>query len=337
MKNSISNQLLPKGRTLYFNEELHKYTDDFGNPYISVTTLVHKYVEEFKENEIAKACERIGRNPNHPDYIKYKNKSVKQLKLEWKEERERACNEGTKKHNYLEDAIKSNNGYKKNAKGFIEDKIYTIDDIIKNHNYGQLKLNDFINSGVKEKYPKIYTIIESFVKAGYKIYAEIGVYDYKYLISGLIDVLLVKGDEFIILDWKTNKAPIRFEGGYWLKNKNGLLDFDNNGNILNDYKITGKTFHYPLDDLEDSTGNHYAMQLSSYAHFVETFGFKCKGLILCHIRTIPEKKDIFDRIVNEEFQIVDIKTMPYLKDNVKKMINHYIQENINNSTIILFR
>ena len=184
MPNLVSTQLMSKGRILFFNEENHKYVDDLGNPYISVTTLIHKYTEEFKENEIAKACERIGKNPNHPKYLTYKGKSAKQLKLEWQAERDRACSEGTKKHNYLEDCIKSNNGYKKNAKGFIDDRIYTIDDIIKNHRYGILNIDSFAKSGIKDRYPTIYNTIAGLVNVGFKIYAEIGTYDYKYLVSG---------------------------------------------------------------------------------------------------------------------------------------------------------
>ena len=336
MPNLVSTQLMSKGRILFFNEENHKYVDDLGNPYISVTTLIHKYTEEFKENEIAKACERIGKNPNHPKYLTYKGKSAKQLKLEWQAERDRACSEGTKKHNYLEDCIKSNNGYKKNAKGFIDDRIYTIDDIIKNHRYGILNIDSFAKSGIKDRYPTIYNTIAGLVNVGFKIYAEIGTYDYKYLVSGLIDVLLVRDKEFIILDWKTNKAPIKFEGGYWSKNKNGELDFDDTGNILNEYNYTGKTFQYPLDKLEDSYGNIYAMQLSTYAHLVETFGYKCVGLILCHIRTVPEKRDIFDRVIRNEFQVVEIKKFPYLKNEVVTMLNDYAQKNINNTTINKF-
>ena len=56
----VSEKILPKGRILYFNEEEHKYTDDLGNGYISVTTLIGKYTQEFKKEEIAAACERIG-------------------------------------------------------------------------------------------------------------------------------------------------------------------------------------------------------------------------------------------------------------------------------------
>ena len=47
MPNLVSTQLMSKGRILFFNEENHKYVDEMGNPYITVTTLMHKYTEEF--------------------------------------------------------------------------------------------------------------------------------------------------------------------------------------------------------------------------------------------------------------------------------------------------
>lgn len=202
---------MPKGRILYFNEEEHKYTDDLGNGYISVTTLIGKYTQEFKKEEIAAACERIGKNPRHPKYQKYKGKTKKQILWEWEQETIKACDKGTKKHNYLETAIKTCNGYKLNANGFINDRIYTIDDIVGSHKYGKLNLEYFVKTGIREKYPDIFSLIAALVTKGYHIYAEIGVYDSQNLVSGLIDILLIRDKEFIILDWKTNKAPIRFE------------------------------------------------------------------------------------------------------------------------------
>lgn len=92
----VSEKILPKGRILYFNEEEHKYTDDLGNGYISVTTLIGKYTQEFKKEEIAAACERIGKNPRHPKYqnikVKLRNKffgngNKKLLRLVIKEQR----------------------------------------------------------------------------------------------------------------------------------------------------------------------------------------------------------------------------------------------------------
>ena len=158
----VSEKILPKGRILYFNEEEHKYTDDLGNGYISVTTLI-------------KTC----------------------------------------------------NGYKLNANGFINDRIYTIDDIIGSHKYGKLNLEYFVKTGIREKYPDIFSLIAALVTKGYHIYAEIGVYDSQNLVSGLIDILLIRNKEFIILDWKTNKAPIRFESGYYDKKLDGTLDLNN--------------------------------------------------------------------------------------------------------------
>jgi len=98
-----------------------------------------------------------------------------------------------------------------------------------------------------------------------QILAEIGVYHPEYLISGLVDILFVKGDEFFILDWKTNKAPIRFEGGYWAKKADGTIDLDK-------YIITNETMLFPINHLQDSTGIHYSLQLSMYDYLIEQWG-----------------------------------------------------------------
>ena len=107
---------------------------------------------------------------------------------------------------------------------------------------------------VFEKYPDIFNLIAALVTKGYHIYAEIGVYDSQNLVSGLIDILLIRDKEFIILDWKTNKAQIRFESGYYDKKLDGTLDLNN---------FIYKSILSSLDHLADSIGNHYAMQLST--------------------------------------------------------------------------
>ena len=145
-------------------------------------------------------------------YTEYKaeitNKLVEAYRAS-EQETIKACDKGTKKHNYLETAIKTCSGYKLNANGFINDRIYTIDDIVGSHKYGKLNLEYFVKTGIREKYPDIFSLIAALVMKGYHIYAEIGVYDSQNLVSGLIDILLIRDKEFIILDWKTNKAPIR--------------------------------------------------------------------------------------------------------------------------------
>ena len=166
--------------TIFFNEEAHKYTNELGFTYTSTTTLIGKYCPKQDFNEIAKACERIGRNPNHKDYLKYKGKFAHQIIEEWNKITEESCAFGTIKHNFLECAVKNSNQFFINAKGFIDGQIYTIDDILFKHNYGRVKLEVFERSGVKEKYPIIYNILLGFHNLGYHIYAEIGVYDDTY-------------------------------------------------------------------------------------------------------------------------------------------------------------
>jgi len=312
----MSQELIPKGRILYFNEEHHKYTDDLNQKYTSTTTVIGKYTEDFKTKEIAKACERIGKNPSHAKYLLYKGKSAKQLIYEWKLETERACAKGTAKHNYLEDSIKSSNNYKKDANGFINDRIYTIDDIIQRHKYGKLKLSYFIKTGIDIKYPTIFNLIKELVNQGYRIYAEIGVYHTGFLISGLIDILLVNdNNEFIILDWKTNKAPLHFDCGYYEKNLNGTLN-------LNKWVAKDEYFEYPLNDLVDSVGNHYAMQLSTYGYLVESFGLTYKGFILCHIRTL----ELQFMANGDPIEEVKFYPIPYKKDHVIKMLTHHSKD-----------
>lgn len=317
---ALKYSLRPKGRILYFDEEAHRYTDDLVTPYTSTTTVIGKYYEKFdkKAKEIAAACEMIGKKPGHAKYLKYKGKTAKQLLYEWDQETIRACEKGTAKHNYLETSVKSANGYTRTAKGFINGRIYTIDNIIKGHSYGKLSLNHFVKTGIDIKYPRIFSLIKDFVDQGFKIYAEIGVYDVDLGVSGLIDILLVRGDEFVILDWKTNKAPIHFDAGYYEKIIGGM--YDGNLDLNNFIRTPEKFFYHPLSHLADSVGNHYTLQLSTYDYLVESFGFKCVGNILCHIRTIEGSDMAFGKVEEEEVKFLTIK---YLKDDVTAMLQDH--------------
>ena len=318
MSKHLRDTLIPKGRTIYFDEEHHKYTNELGFTYTSTTTVVGKYTDDFKSMKIAKACERIGHNPNHPKYLNYKGKTASQLVREWKQTTKEACEFGTKKHNFLEESVKQATGYKTNARGYIEGKIYTLDDVMINHNYGRLKIIEFAKTGVQNKYPKIFDILKGLSKAGYFIYAEIGVYDDLYGVSGLIDILCINhttGD-FIIVDWKTNKAPIHFDSGYYAKTIDGRLDLDK-------WISKDEHFAYPLNHLADSVGNHYAMQLSTYAYLVTTFGYTFKGLVLCHIRPIEEQF-----AVRENWkEVVEVFNLQYLENDSKLMLDDFRMKN----------
>lgn len=294
-------------RTIYFDEALHKYTDEYGNVFTSVTTVISKYVKEFESDKVAKICERIGKNPSHPKYLKYKGKSAKQLLAEWKETTNIALDKGNRKHNYLEYAIKHSNGYKKVEDQFIKDRIFTIPDIIENPIVGQTSIERLWELELDVKYPVIFNIICEFIKDGWKLYSEIGVYSIEHLISGLIDLLLVKDDMFFIIDWKTNKAPINFTSGYY--------DKDTNGELTDNFIEDGKTLLFPLNYMPASTGHKYSLQLSGYTNLVESFGLKSKGILLCHIQG------------EEGNEVVNLLNIKYLKSDINLLFNHHTSKN----------
>lgn len=314
---------------IYFKESTHVYTNEVGNRYISATTIIGKYEHKFsdKQNEIARACAKIGRNPNHPKYRKYKGKTASQILAGWDKTREDACALGNSKHDYLERSVKGASGfydvfgskYGGSSNPDTQVRLYTIEDVIDNPDSGKLNLDYFRAKGVHEKYPKIYNILVGFVREGWRVYSEVAVFDPHYLISGLIDILLVKGDKFIILDWKTNRHDVRFEAGYW--------DKDNDGNVIG-YKPNDEKFRYPLHELALSTGNKYSLQLSLYAYLTERFGLTHVTNILCHIRHEPYSIGDTDLTANPEWlgkNKVDIMPMPYLMTEIQSMIYDYEQ------------
>lgn len=279
---------------IYFDERLHKYTDDRGNTYSSVTTIISKYYEQFEADKIALACERIGRNPAHPKYLKYKGKTADEIKLSWKDTSETALINGSCKHDYLEDTIKKATKYRTiEGTDFIQDRLFTVDDIISKE-YGELDINWFIQSGIAFRYPKIYNAIATLHHAGFKFYAEVGVYSLRLLVSGKIDLLAVKDMQFIIIDWKTNKDDIRYESGYFEK--------DLDGKTTKNFIYTNKYMKPPLQFLADSTGVHYNLQVSGYAWLLEQFGLTNIGNIIYQIRETPDSVEYVNDVQLQDYK-----------------------------------
>lgn len=295
------------GVELFFDEGLHKYTDSRGNTYTSTTTLIDKYYEKFDTKKMARICELAGRKGD----IKYRGKTAKMLEKEWASKSKSACEYGNEKHGYLEDCVKSSTGYRNNAKELAGNgRMLTVSDVIKNPGFGELNIEYFIKTRINVLYPSIFKIIVSLVKQGYRIYAEIGVFKYDRLVSGTIDLLFIKDKQFVILDWKTNEADIRFESGYFVK--------DNGGNITTQFKETHKTFYPPLSHLPASTGHKYTLQLSMYAYLCEVLGLSCVAIVLCHIR----REMIMDIESQTLVEKVDFHNIQYLKDDIHALVEH---------------
>ena len=243
---------------LYFEEKDHRYTDTLGNEYLSVTTLIGKYHEKFD----VKYWARIK--------AKEQGKTEKQILKEWDRIKNEACERGTNKHNGIEDAIK--------YLTMVESgRCVTVADI-PNLIPKPLDVERF-KEATGNKYEEIYRVFDFYIQRGYTIYSEIALFLIDYLISGTIDILCIRDTDFVILDWKTNRDGLKFESGYYKKDKTTIPN-----QLTNEWVSTDKRMLPPLGHMQDCNGNHYTMQLSLYAIGVEMIlGIPCVGLGLCHI------------------------------------------------------
>lgn len=253
---------------LFFDEGPHKYTDTFGNEYRSVTTLIGDYYNHFDADYWAhkKAREQ--------------GKSEKAIRAEWDRIRDEACERGTKQHNGLEDAIKNVSQFK-DAIRYLEEtksgRCITIADI-PNLIPKPLDIEEFKNA-TNNKYPEIYRVFDFYSSKGYIIYSEIGAFLMDYLISGTIDIFCYRPTDFVILDWKTNRDGLKFEAGYYKKDKSTIPN-----QLTNEWVKKKQNMLPPLNHLDDCNGTHYSMQLSLYALMAEiVLDIPCVGLGLCHI------------------------------------------------------
>ena len=257
-----------KDNFLFFDEGPHKYTDTLGNEYRSVTTLIGDYYNHFDADYWAhkKAREQ--------------GKSEKQIRAEWDRIKDEACERGTATHNGIEDAIKSVSKFKEAIKYLEEVKsgrcitIADIPDLIPR----PLDVEEF-KVATNNKYPEIYRVFDFYTERGYIIYSEIGAFLIDYLISGTIDIFCYRPTDFVILDWKTNRDGLKFEAGYYKKDKSTIPN-----QLTNEWIKKKQNMLPPLNHLDDCNGMHYTMQLSLYAIMAEIIlDIPCIGLGLCHI------------------------------------------------------
>lgn len=255
---------------LYFDEAPHKYTDTYGNEYISVTTIIGNYSPKFdKDYWLHKKARELGI-------------TEKELAKRWQDITDEACTRGSHTHNGLEDGIKGSSMFKDAIKYLNQietGRCITVADI-PNLKARPLDIEKF-KEATNNKYPKIYEVFDFYITRGYTIYSEIGVFLPNLLISGTIDVLAIKSDRFVILDWKTNKDGLHFTSGYYKKDKTCKPVQLTNNWVEKDEKMLP-----PFNTLPECNGSHYTIQLSTYARMVELIlGIPCVGCGLCHIGT----------------------------------------------------
>lgn len=301
---------------IIFKEDNHSYTDTLGNIYKSTTQLLHDYKPAFdKSYWLKKKAKELGI-------------SEARLAKQWQDITDEACARGTKTHNGLEDGIKDSSMFRKAVQYMIREngEMITIADLPNiNMNVRELDVKEFIDA-TENKYPEIYKVFDYYTNAGYKIYSEIGAFLIDYLISGTIDVLCIRDDQFVIGDWKTNRGGLKFEAGYYKKDKT------QKPHQLTDEWITkNDTLLPPVNHLPDCNGAIYNLQLSMYAFMVESIlGIPNAGLWLCHIDSdfvlneygMPKRfPDGLYHVKKNPIEKVTLFKMKYLKKEVMNILS----------------
>ena len=273
-----------------YSDEEHVYINKKDNSrYISVTTLINKYSEEFDEDfwSSYKALEEIidgdtfsilkkallatkKFNPKILKKFQIDEELFAQKKAEiiaqYNATRNEACEHGTTEHLRKELSFYGKHNFDFDRYGY-KDLSGEYDC---KKNYYELDLE----RGVYPEFLIAVTSRDGILK-----------------VSGQIDCLIKNGNEITILDWKTNRE-IKKESYYNRSTKQHQM------------------MKFPLNNIQDSNYWHYALQLSLYAYLLQTLHpeFVIKGLKLIHIDR--EQKET-------EYEV------PYLKDDVERMLKHY--------------
>ena len=273
-----------------YSDEEHVYINKKDNSkYISVTTLIGKYSEEFDEEfwSSYKALEEIidgdtfsilkkallatkKFNPKILKKFQIDEELFAQKKTEivaqYNATRNEACEHGTAEHLRKELSFYGKHDFDFGRYGY-KDLSGEYDC---KKNYYELDLE----RGVYPEFLIAVTSRDGILK-----------------VSGQIDCLIKNGNEITILDWKTNRE-IKKESYYNRSTKQHQM------------------MKFPLNNIQDSNYWHYALQLSLYAYLLQTLHpeFVIKGLKLIHIDR--EQKET-------EYEV------PYLKEDVERMLKHY--------------
>jgi hypothetical protein len=333
-------------RIITFNEEQHSYIDEYDVSYISVTQLIHKFEDDFQTRfwaayravdqmeeyqarpfpELNSIELRIGKKRQKYNIELIYSGMIPVLKhpdtiiKEWKEITEEACEWGNYRHGYLEDC--ANRFARTTTVNPFDTYRQTDDYLLRVTSYEELQ-----DSPLRETFPSIYRRLEYAVLNGWTIYAEKRVYSVKYRIAGTIDCLLVKGDKFHILDWKTNKFKLQFEAGYY---KKAWDEFRTKKIVTDNFIKTTDTLKAPLDNLYSSKGTLYTLQLSLYSVLCEEWGYSFGGLTLCHIRP---QLDPYGQPITAEGQRVELEPEFYKLDYLKEDVNKLLHWRLNNLTV----
>ena len=276
--------------TTIYSDEKHVYFDKIdGRPFVSATSLIHLYTNEFDEDFWAtyKALEEIldmtlwlpvkktllATKKFNPKLITKLNidenlflQKCNEIKAEYQRKREESCERGTKIHALFENSFYGKTEFDFSKFGYADLK----GNFTCNKDYYRLDLE----RGVYPEFLISVTSRDGILK-----------------VSGQIDLLIVDGLDITIIDWKTNQKI----------DKQSFYDKNRKSNVM---------MKHPLNNLQDCNFNHYQLQLSLYAYMLQQINplYNIKHLKIVHIDHDGQQ---------HEYEC------EYLKDDVERMLKHY--------------
>ena len=243
-------ELFYKFNGIEYHDEPHKYY--LGDkPFTSVTTLIHKYEEDFDEDKWSKIKgEQFG-------------VPAEDMKYGWKFINERATTKGSAIHDYTENLFLN--------KVFP----YPKDAIIKKFGYDPVE-EEYI--ATKKLVDRFYEKVKNVL---IPIKTELVVYDEEFMIAGMVDMLFynMKSQMFEIWDWKTNSADDAFNE----KERNiRFLEYPLyliNNTAIDLYSLQLSTYKYIIEkNIDIKLGNSHIVWFSHKNDDFEVM--KCKDFSL---------------------------------------------------------
>lgn len=256
------------------NEVDHVYTDSLGKRYDSATTIIGHYKEKFDPYKIMKDGGTLIGN-----YVKKYGHTEQYWLEEWEGTKNRACAKGTAFHKIKEMINNNSPEVTRNSSLYVP--------------------RDF--EAIVQSNPGI-----DYSKLPPGLYAELTMFNRRYMISGQADEVFIDDDLFFDID-----------------------DFKTNGKFdtvsFKPPRGNHKMMTYPLHRFMDCHLSHYTIQLSLYAWMLEQFGLKPRELKIKHY-TIREE-DEAAVLAGEPVEHIEpeIYIVPYEKAAVEAMIKHYTQ------------
>lgn len=271
-----------KNGTCLYSDEKHIYWDEKDEvKYVSVTTLIHKFTQEFDEEfwSAYKALEAImaeGFSRVKSSLLKSKKFNIKlidkleidklefetkrqEIKNAWETNKNKACERGTAIH--LGKELNFYEGKEHEIKHFGLGGKFTCE-----RNYYELDLE-------KGVYPEYLVSRKSD--------------DELLRVAGQIDLLIKDGNDIYIIDYKTNKK----------------LD---EKSYFDPATKKHQMMKYPLNNVMDCNMLHYTLQLSTYAYLLKLINpeFNVKRLMIIHYDHDGNEKHYELKYMEKEVEIM---------------------------------